>query len=123
MGDDMLARRTSRRKATSCLNIPLRGTIRRVSAHVELPITGMTCASCAGRIERRLNRLDGVTATVNYATERATVDYDDRAVAPERLVHAIEAAGYGAVLPAPAPPADAPAPADETASLRRRLLL
>ena len=44
--------------------------------HVELPITGMTCASCANRIERRLNKLDGVTATVNYATEKATVDFD-----------------------------------------------
>ena len=42
--------------------------------HLELPITGMTCASCANRIERKLNKLDGVTASVNYATERATVD-------------------------------------------------
>ena len=45
-------------------------------AHLELPITGMTCASCANRIERRLNKLDGVSATVNYATERAAVDFD-----------------------------------------------
>ena len=44
--------------------------------HVELPITGMTCASCANRIERRLNKLEGVTATVNYATEKAAVDFD-----------------------------------------------
>ena len=44
--------------------------------HVELPITGMTCASCANRIERKLNKLEGVSATVNYATEKATVDYD-----------------------------------------------
>jgi len=50
-------------------------------SHVELPITGMTCASCANRIERRLNRLDGVSASVNYATERATVDFDPGAVA------------------------------------------
>ena len=42
-------------------------------SHVELPITGMTCASCANRIERRLNELEGVTASVNYATEKATV--------------------------------------------------
>ena len=49
---------------------------------VELPITGMTCASCANRIERKLNRLDGVTATVNYATEKATVEFDPGAVAP-----------------------------------------
>jgi Cu+-exporting ATPase len=66
---------------------------------VELPITGMTCASCANRIERRLNKLDGVTATVNYATEKATVTYDPAEVAPERLVSAVESAGYGASLP------------------------
>ena len=47
---------------------------------LELPITGMTCASCANRIERRLNTLDGVTATVNYATEKATVDFDPEAL-------------------------------------------
>ena len=62
-------------------------------SHVELPITGMTCASCASRVERGLNRLDGVTATVNYATEKATVDVDPKAVAPEQLVAAVEAAG------------------------------
>src|SRR4051812_39172917 len=61
---------------------------------VELPITGMTCASCANRIERRLNKLDGVTATVNYATEKARVEFDPGAVAPEQLVGAVEAAGY-----------------------------
>ena len=59
----------------------------------------MTCASCANRIERRLNQLDGVTATVNYATEKATVDYDEGVVAPEQLVAAVEAAGYRAALP------------------------
>ena len=55
--------------------------------HVELPITGMTCASCANRIERKLNKLDGVTASVNYATEKATVDFDPAVVAPDRLVY------------------------------------
>ena len=49
---------------------------------VELPITGMTCASCANRIERKLNKLDGVTASVNYATEKARVEFDPGAVAP-----------------------------------------
>ena len=68
--------------------------------HVELPITGMTCASCANRIERKLNKLDGVTATVNYATEKATVDFDPAAVATDELVGAVEAAGYRASLPA-----------------------
>ena len=72
---------------------------------VELPITGMTCASCANRIERRLNKLDGVTATVNYATEKATVEFDPAAVAPEQLVGAVEAAGYQR----DAAPADEPA--------------
>ena len=63
--------------------------------HVELPITGMTCASCANRIERKLNKLDGVSATVNYALERATVEYDAATVAPEQLLGALEAAGLG----------------------------
>jgi len=44
--------------------------------HLELPVEGMSCASCAGRIERRLNGLDGLHATVNFATERAAVDFD-----------------------------------------------
>ncbi|HEX8208471.1 MAG TPA: cation-translocating P-type ATPase, partial [Solirubrobacteraceae bacterium] len=92
-------------------------------SHVELPISGMTCASCANRIERRLNKLDGVTASVNYATEKATVDFDPEAVAPERLVEAVESAGYQAVLPSDDPATDAPEPADETAPLRRRLLV
>ena len=65
---------------------------------VELPITGMTCASCANRIERRLNTLDGVRASVNYATEKATVTFVPAAVAPAQLVGAVEGAGYGAVL-------------------------
>ena len=66
---------------------------------VELPITGMTCASCANRIERKLNKLDGVTASVNYATETATVEFDP-AVGVEQLVATVESAGYGAVVPA-----------------------
>jgi P-type Cu+ transporter len=90
--------------------------------HLELPIAGMTCASCANRVERRLNDLDGVTASVNYATEKATVSFDADAVAPDELVAAVEAAGYQAVLPTEAP-ADEPAEADETAPLRRRLLI
>src|SRR5918992_154690 len=89
--------------------------------HVELPITGMTCASCANRIERKLNKLDGVSASVNYATERASVEYEPGAVAPEQLVAAVEAAGYQAVLPSTQP--EAPAEADETAPLRQRLLI
>ncbi|MBS1870846.1 MAG: copper-translocating P-type ATPase [Actinobacteria bacterium] len=93
---------------------------------VELPIEGMTCASCANRVERTLNELDGVQASVNFALERAAVDYDPDAVAPEQLLAAVEAAGYRATLPSPAAPAAEPASApavDETAALLRRLLI
>ena len=91
--------------------------------HVELPITGMTCASCANRIERKLNKLDGVHASVNYATERATVEFDADSVAPDRLVEAIESAGYGAVLPADEADHPATGEPDPTAPLRRRLVI
>ena len=91
--------------------------------HVDLPITGMTCASCASRIEKRLNRLDGVEASVNYASERATVDYDAVAVAPEELVAAVESAGYGALLPAAeVAELEEDADRDELAPIRTRLV-
>src|SRR5689334_19698121 len=91
--------------------------------HVELPLTGMTCASCANRIERKLNKLDGVAATVNYATEKAAVEFDPAVVAPEQLVGAVEAAGYGAVLPsAEAAGGDDDGP-DESDELRFRLVV
>ena len=67
---------------------------------VQLQIGGMTCASCAARIEKRLNKLDGVTATVNYATEKATVDVPDGVTADD-LIAQVEAAGYAATLPRP----------------------
>src|SRR5215207_92053 len=73
----------------------------RDTEHVELPMTGITCASCADRIERKLNRLDGVCATVNFATEKAAVDYDPAIAQPEDLLGAVEAVGYQAVLPRP----------------------
>ncbi|GAB3016025.1 carbonate dehydratase [Nocardioides flavus (ex Wang et al. 2016)] len=69
-------------------------------ADVELAITGMTCASCANRIERKLNKLDGVTATVNYATEKAKVSYPGT-VSTDDLLRTVEAAGYAAALPTP----------------------
>ncbi len=65
---------------------------------VELVIGGMTCASCAARIEKRLNRLEGVNASVNYATEKARVSYTD-GVAPEDLVATVARTGYTAELP------------------------
>ncbi len=61
-----------------------------------LALEGMTCASCAARIERSLNKLEGVSATVNFATETATVSYDPSVVAPEQLVGAVERIGYHA---------------------------
>lgn len=64
---------------------------------VELVIGGMTCASCAARIEKKLNRLDGVSATVNYATEKAQVSYPD-GVTPQELVAVVAQAGYTAEL-------------------------
>jgi Cu+-exporting ATPase len=66
---------------------------------VDLDIEGMTCASCAHRIERKLNKLDGVTASVSYATEQAHVSYPDRLV-PDDLIAVVRAAGYDAALPA-----------------------
>ncbi|HET6869321.1 MAG TPA: heavy metal translocating P-type ATPase [Solirubrobacteraceae bacterium] len=89
---------------------------------IELPITGMTCASCANRIERKLNKLDGVTATVNYATEAATVEYQ-ATVAVDELVAAVEAAGYHAALPSADADTDQPAEPDPAAGLRRRLII
>jgi P-type Cu+ transporter len=62
--------------------------------HARLPIEGMTCASCAGRVERALNRLPGVNAAVNLAGETAEVDYDPAQIGPDRLATAIEQAGY-----------------------------
>ena len=64
---------------------------------LQLELEGMTCAACAARIERALNKLDGVDATVNYATERAAVRYEDD-VAVDDLVRAVEGAGYSASL-------------------------
>jgi Cu+-exporting ATPase len=91
---------------------------------IELSIGGMTCASCASRIEKKLNRMDGVTATVNYATEKASVGYAD-GIRPDDLIATVEKTGYSAVLPPPPAAADASAeesePADGLRSLRTRL--
>jgi Cu+-exporting ATPase len=89
---------------------------------VELAITGMTCASCANRIERKLNKLDGVTATVNFATEKAKVSFPAD-VSPEDLLGTVEQAGYGATLPAaPGTTADV-VEDDPTRPWRERLLI
>jgi Cu+-exporting ATPase len=94
------------------------------AGRTELAISGMTCAACAGRIERRLNRLEGVRASVNYATERATVEHDPAQTPPSALVAAVEAAGYAAALPQPPSAAgEEPATDDSTAALRQRVLV
>jgi Cu+-exporting ATPase len=85
---------------------------------VFLEIEGMTCAACASRIERKLNKLEGVEASVNYATEEAAVAFDPSQVELATLLAAVEAAGYRAALPRMA--ADSDAAAERT---RRRLRL
>ncbi len=91
------------------------------TSRVELEIGGMTCASCANRIEKKLNRLDGVSASVNYATEKAVVTAP-AALDPGVLIAEVEKTGYTAALPQP--PASAPeAPEDrELTALRQRLI-
>ena len=69
------------------------------SEHVELALEGMTCASCATRIEKRLNKVEGVCATVNFASEQAAVTFDPDQVSVEDLIGTVEAAGYHAALP------------------------
>ena len=92
---------------------------------VELEIGGMTCASCATRIERKLNRLDGVEATVNYATEKARVK-SSSGLDIQALIAAVASAGYTATAPLP-PEAlvlnTAPSKPDEVFVLRTRLLI
>ncbi|MBA3019837.1 cation-translocating P-type ATPase [Propionicimonas sp.] len=83
---------------------------------VELDISGMTCASCAARIEKKLNKLDGVQASVNYATETATVVYSPLLTIDD-LIKTVENTGYGAALPQPQAE-----PVDHAAVLRVRLI-
>ncbi|MGI5507227.1 heavy metal translocating P-type ATPase [Lentzea sp. CA-135723] len=86
---------------------------------IEISIGGMTCASCAARIERKLNRLDGVEASVNYATEKARVSYAGD-LTPEDLVKVVEDTGYTAELPAAA--TEAAPETDPARTLRDRLI-
>ncbi|MEU1373784.1 heavy metal translocating P-type ATPase [Streptomyces triculaminicus] len=99
------------------------------AARVELAIGGMTCASCAARVEKKLNRMDGVEATVNYATEKAEIVYG-AGIAVADLIATVEATGYTATPPAPAhvakddagDDARAAGDADELRPLRERLI-
>jgi Cu+-exporting ATPase len=88
------------------------------TGELELEIRGMTCAGCAARVEKSLNSLAGVDASVNLATERASVSYDSEGVETEELIRAVEAAGYAAALPV-AGVADG----DPVRPLRTRLLV
>ncbi|MDN3024042.1 heavy metal translocating P-type ATPase [Streptomyces sp. S.PB5] len=99
-------------------------TVTGATAEVELAIGGMTCASCAARIEKKLNRMDGVTATVNYATEKAKVSYGAE-VSVQDLIATVEKTGYTAEEPAPPEPEGgdpAASSADELRPLRERLV-
>ena len=92
---------------------------------VELLVGGMTCGACANRIERKLNKIDGVSATVNYATEKASVGFTDP-VTVDDVIAAVERAGYTATLPAPPPVEpdhDDAVPDPALAALRTRLLV
>ncbi|MEU9431806.1 heavy metal translocating P-type ATPase [Streptomyces sp. NPDC048252] len=94
------------------------------TAEVELLIGGMTCASCAARVEKKLNRMDGVVATVNYATEKAKVSYPAGTEVAD-LIATVVKTGYTAEEPVPAPePVQKDTPQDpELADLRHRLLV
>jgi len=88
-----------------------------MSLPLQLDIEGMTCASCAQRVEKALNKVEGVEASVNYATERATVAGSP--ISTQALLEAIEQAGYHARVHEE----DSPEPVDPAISLRRRLLI
>ncbi|MER6159303.1 heavy metal translocating P-type ATPase [Streptomyces sp. NPDC001868] len=108
----------------------LTGTAPAPAAEVELSIGGMTCASCAARIEKKLNRMDGVTATVNYATEKAKVSFP-AGVEVADLIATVEKTGYTAEEPPPPASAiteeregeTAPAADGELLTLRQRLYI
>jgi Cu+-exporting ATPase len=107
----------SNRLAEATVNTSAVGTEVLDNETVDLDVTGMTCAACAARIEKKLNRLDGVTATVNYATERAAVSYADGVADSAALIEVVRALGYGASVHAP--PASSPAQTDELSPLER----
>ena len=107
----------SNRSAEAAVNTSLTGTEVLDHETVDLDVTGMTCAACAARIEKKLNRLDGVTATVNYATERAAVSYPEGVADSAVLIEVVKALGYGASVHAP--PASSPAESDALSPLER----
>ncbi|ATZ06792.1 heavy metal translocating P-type ATPase [Corynebacterium striatum] len=64
--------------------------------HLDLGVSGMTCTSCSSRVERKLNKVDGVEATVNFATESASIEYDPSTSTPDSLIEVVRGAGYDA---------------------------
>ena len=98
-----------------------------MTTDVQLDIGGMTCASCAARIEKRLNKLDGVTASVNYTTEKAKITVTDSTLTPQDLIAQVESAGYTANVPRTVVPGSTSDAAiteldDPTSALRHRLV-
>lgn len=90
--------------------------------HVDLAVSGMTCTSCSSRVERKLNKLDGVEASVNFATETAAIDFDPAQVSREELIEVVKKTGYGARLAnggptAPTAPTETLEPASRTVEL------
>jgi P-type Cu+ transporter len=114
------------------LSAAVTGTPPRPGTQVQLAITGMTCAACAAQVEKKLNALDGVTATVNFGAARASLTVHRPAAVPaKRLIAAVEQAGYGAaVIATPGKPLDREGSGDQRRSdaalvryLRRRLIV
>lgn len=94
------------------------------AVEIDFGVTGMTCTSCSARVERKLNKVAGVEATVNYATETASVRYDPASTTPTQLIDVIRGAGYDAFEVTESEPAtsldDAPATADPSDTARDR---
>ena len=92
-------------------------------SHLDLGVTGMTCTSCSSRVERKLNKLEGVSASVNFATEAAAIEYDSQTVSPQELISVVEGAGYGAFDMAAAKTEDPQAEKSSDGGLLRRTII
>lgn len=92
-------------------------------SHLDLGVTGMTCTSCSSRVERKLNKLEGVSASVNFATEAAAIEYDSQTVSPQELISVVEGAGYGAFDMAAAKTEEPQAEKSSDGGLLRRTII
>ena len=92
-------------------------------SHLDLGVTGMTCTSCSSRVERKLNKLEGVSASVNFATEAAAIEYDSQTVSPQELISVVEGAGYGAFDMAETKAEDPQPKKDDGDALLRRTIV